>query len=201
MFAHPRTHLRLVATSPLKGALVLVVGPSGAGKDSLIAGARTRLASAEAFIFPRREITRPRDVGGEEHVEVAESQFHARRELGGYLLSWGAHGLWYGIPFELENDLREGRTVIVNASRAVVDEARSRFENLRIVSVNADDETLRARLSGRGREPAEQIDRRLERARAFRIEGRGVIPFQNDGDLDEAVGRFTRLLLGIAGRV
>lgn len=197
MFAHSRIPLRLVSDAPLRGALVLVVGPSGAGKDSLIAGARTRLAAAEAFVFPRREITRPRDAGGEDHLPVEESQFHARRVLGGYLLSWGALGSWYGVPADTLVDLQAGRTVVVNASRTVLDEARARFRNLRIVSVNADDDTLRARLAGRAREDALQIDRRLERARAFRVDGEGVIPFRNDGDLDEAVGRFTKLLVGI----
>lgn len=181
----------------LAGTLVLVVGPSGVGKDSLIEGARTAFTGAVDVIFPRREITRPADAGGEDHVAVTESQFHARRELGGYLLSWGAHGLWYGIPAEVADELRRGSAVVVNASRSVIEDARSRFLNLRIVSVNADDETLRMRLAARARETEDQAARRLERARAFRVEGPDVIDFVNDGSLEAAVDRFTGILRGL----
>ena len=199
MYAHPRVPNRYSTDTPLKGCLVLVVGPSGVDKDSLIDGARA-LLDGDGFVFPQREITRPADAGGESHVAVTESQFHARRELGGYLLSWGAHGLWYGIPTEVAADLGEGRTVVVNASRTMIGEARDRFANLRIVSVNAADETLRARLAARAREDQAEVDRRLERARAFRVEGEDVIPFSNDGALDEALERFADMLRSCADR-
>lgn len=198
MFAAPRIPVRAMSNGTLTGTLVLVVGPSGVGKDSLIEGARSAFAGADDVIFPRREITRSADAGGEDHVVVTENQFHARRELGGYLLSWGAHGFWYGIPAEVSDELRRGSVVVVNASRSVIEDARSRFSNLSIVSVNVDDETLRVRLAARGRETEEQAARRLERARAFRVEGPDVIDFPNDGPLEAAVGRFTRILRDLA---
>ena len=194
MFAAPRIPVRAVTQDTLPGTMVLVVGPSGAGKDSLIDGARRAFADGADIVFPRRDITRPADAGSEDHVAVTESQFHARRELGGYLLSWGAHGLWYGIPTETVDHLLGGRTVVVNASRSVIEEARGRFQHLRVVSVTADEETLRARLGARARETDAQIAHRLERARAFRVEGPDVIDFPNDGPLEAAVGRFARIL-------
>lgn len=194
MFAAPRIPVRAVTQDALTGTLVLVVGPSGAGKDSLIDGARQAFSSGTGVVFPRRDVTRPADAGSEDHVAVTESQFHARRELGGYLLSWGAHGLWYGIPAETKDDLLDGRTVVVNTSRSVIDEARRRFQHLRVVSVTAGEETLRARLGARGRETAAQISHRLERARAFRVDGPDVIEFPNDGPLEGAVDRFSHIL-------
>ncbi|MAY66465.1 MAG: phosphonate metabolism protein/1,5-bisphosphokinase (PRPP-forming) PhnN [Rhodospirillaceae bacterium] len=198
MFAAPRIPVRAVTQDVLTGTLVLVVGPSGAGKDSLIGGARQAFAAGADVVFPRREITRPADAGIEDHTAVTEGQFHARRELGGYLLSWGAHGLWYGIPAETKDDLLIGRTVVVNASRAVIDDARGRFQRLRVISVSADEKTLRARLGARGRETDAQIAHRLERARAFRVEGPDVIAFPNDGPLEAAVDRFSRILRNLA---
>ena len=197
MFAAPRIPLRTAPVTNLPGRMVLVVGPSGVGKDSLIDGARRSLGDDDPIVFPRREITRPADAGGEDHIAVTEDQFHARRELGAYLLSWGAHGLWYGIPAEVAGDLEAGRIVVVNASRSVIDDARSRFPNLRVVSVNVDDETLQQRLGSRGRETPEQAAKRLERARAFHVEGPDVIDFANDGPLEAAIGRFTGILQGI----
>ena len=196
MFAAPRIPVRDVKTETLSGVMVLVVGPSGAGKDSLIDGARSAYSAGGDIIFPRREITRPASAGGEPHIAVSENQFHARRELGGYLLSWGAHGLWYGIPSEVSADLKRGKTVVVNASRSVLEEARSRFSNLRIVSVNVDEETLRERLGARGRETDDQIAHRLERARSFRVEGPDVVDFPNDAPLADAVERFNGILRG-----
>ncbi len=198
MFAAPRIPVRAVTQDVLPGTMVLVVGPSGAGKDSLIDGARQAFADGTGVVFPRRDITRPAGAESEDHVAVTENQFHARRELGGYLLSWGAHGLWYGIPAETVDDLLGGRTVVVNASRSVIEEARGRFRHMRVVSVTADEETLRARLGARARETDAQIARRLERARAFRVEGPDVIDFPNDGPLEAAIGRFTRILRDLA---
>ncbi|MGA7013248.1 MAG: phosphonate metabolism protein/1,5-bisphosphokinase (PRPP-forming) PhnN, partial [Pseudolabrys sp.] len=41
------------------GRLVLVVGPSGAGKDTVITGAKAACAADSTFVFPRRVVTRP----------------------------------------------------------------------------------------------------------------------------------------------
>ncbi|MGQ3357242.1 MAG: hypothetical protein ACT6XS_21655, partial [Phreatobacter sp.] len=79
------------------GRLVLVVGPSGAGKDTLIAAARSRLASDEAVLFPRRIVTRPASAA-EDNVEADEATFARIAEAGGFALTWSAHGHRYGIP-------------------------------------------------------------------------------------------------------
>ena len=76
--------------------LVLVVGPSGAGKDSLLNAARAAFADDPRIHFVRRVITRPADPGGEDHEPVNEAGFAARS----FALSWSAHGLSDGIPAE-----------------------------------------------------------------------------------------------------
>ncbi|MBF0355949.1 MAG: phosphonate metabolism protein/1,5-bisphosphokinase (PRPP-forming) PhnN, partial [Alphaproteobacteria bacterium] len=72
----------------LAGRLVLVVGPSGAGKDSVIAEARNRLSGNSRFVFATRTITRPAEAGGEIHEAASQSAFDAREQAGGFLLSW-----------------------------------------------------------------------------------------------------------------
>lgn len=70
------------------GILFVVVGPSGAGKDTLMDGARRALAQGERFGFARRLITRPADAGGEEHEAIDEAGFAALAAAGGLLVSW-----------------------------------------------------------------------------------------------------------------
>lgn len=188
----------MVAASarPARGMLVLVVGPSGAGKDSLIAGARVVLAGEPEFLFARRFITRQADAGGEDHLAVTKAEFARRRAGAGFLLSWQAHGLEYGIAAELEAALASGRTVIANVSRAVIDEARARYRPVMVLEVTAPREVLAARLAARGREDMADIAARLDRAEASRPAGPDVVTLVNDGALAPAVARFVAIVRG-----
>ncbi|MEA2777827.1 MAG: thymidine phosphorylase, partial [Acetobacteraceae bacterium] len=81
--------------------LILVVGPSGAGKDTVLALARAALLADPRFRFVRRVITRPADAGGEDHEAVSDFEFGQRS----FALRWQAHGLHYGIPMDIADDL------------------------------------------------------------------------------------------------
>jgi phosphonate metabolism protein PhnN/1,5-bisphosphokinase (PRPP-forming) len=180
-----------------RGTLVLVVGPSGVGKDSIIAGAAQRLGGDPRYLFPRRLITRPETAGGEPHIALSPAAFAARRDAGGLLLQWRAHGLDYGLPVSLEAELAAGRCVVANVSRTMVAEARRGFAPVAVVAISAAPETLAARLAGRGREDAAEIERRLQRAVPADPPD---VTIDNDGTLGEAVDRFVATLRGLAGQ-
>ncbi len=180
------------------GTLVLVVGPSGAGKDTLISGARTALSGDPRFVFPRRVITRPATAGGEAHVAAGEAEFQAAAAAGEFALHWAAHGLRYGVPRSIEADLAAGRTVVVNVSRQAVEAARARFPRLRVILVTAPPELLADRLAARRRETGADLAARLDR-KVDGPHGADVTRFENAGSVAEAVGRFTALLRDLAG--
>jgi len=165
------------------GRLVLVVGPSGVGKDSLLAAARTHFSDNPAVVFPRRVITRPADAGGENHIAVDDPTFDRLLREKGLALYWDAHGLSYGIPVSILSDLKRGAVVVVNTSRAIVDDVRTRFPGTVIVSITAAPGRVAERLALRGREAATEIARRLERADALSVAGPDVVEIDNSGDL------------------
>lgn len=181
------------------GTLVLVVGPSGVGKDSLIAWCRARLDPA-AFAFPRRIITRPANDPTEDHEPVTPKAFLRRKEAGAFALSWDAHELAYGVPVSILDDLAGGRHVVVNVSRSVVDEARRLWPKVAVVSVTAPPVVLAERIARRGREAGDGIGRRLARDGGA-VTGEGVLAIDNAGTLEAAAGRMLALLqsLGSAG--
>jgi phosphonate metabolism protein PhnN/1,5-bisphosphokinase (PRPP-forming) len=163
----------------MSGWLVLVVGASGVGKDTLLGFARARLAQRTDIVFARRVITRPAD-GTEAHEPVDEAEFAARRGAGGFALDWRAHGLHYGIPKSIETDLAAGRTVIANVSRGIVEAARGRFACF-VIEIVADRDLLAGRLQRRGRETADDIATRLRRDAAI-VQPDAVIA--NDGSIE-----------------
>jgi phosphonate metabolism protein PhnN/1,5-bisphosphokinase (PRPP-forming) len=168
--------------------LVLVVGPSGAGKDTVLGGARTTLAGDARYRFVRRVITRPADAGGEAHEAVTEAEFGARD----FALSWRAHGLRYGIPADISEDLAAGRVVVANVSRGVIAEAARRFP-VRVIGVTAPPEVLAARLTDRGRETAADIAARLARSVAM-PDGVRVETVMNDSTVQVGIARFVAAL-------
>ena len=175
-------------TAPAPGTLFVVVGPSGAGKDSVIDGLRARLDAAH-FVFARRVITRPADAGGEAHEACEPARFDELEAAGAFLASWRAHGLAYGLPAALGDELRAGRHVVANASRGAVAVLAGRVPVLAVLEIDAPPEVLAQRLRARGRETALDIAGRIARPRAVYPQGVPVLTVCNDLSLVIGVAR------------
>jgi phosphonate metabolism protein PhnN/1,5-bisphosphokinase (PRPP-forming) len=176
-----------------RGLLLAVVGASGVGKDSLIAGAATRLARDPRFVFARRVVTRAADSGGEQHVPMEPARFDALRDGGAFALAWNAHGISYGIPASLRAVIAEGRVVVANLSRTKLVEAAQALGPTIAIEVTAPPDLLHARLIARGREDAAAIEKRMARQVALPAAVRRI-EFVNDAPLQHAVANFTALL-------
>jgi ribose 1,5-bisphosphokinase len=168
--------------------LVLIVGPSGAGKDTLLEAAQQALADDPRFRFVRRVVTRPADAGGEAHEAVTPAEF-AMRE---FALQWQAHGLSYGIPADVTDDIGRGLVVVANASRTVIAAAARRFP-IRVIEVTAPAGVLAARLASRARETAADVAARLSRNVAV-PDHVDVETVMNDASLEAGVTRFLAAL-------
>lgn len=179
----------------MTGRLYLIVGASGAGKDTVIAGAMARLGPADDVILARRFITRPLHPGdAERYISVTPSSFARLRAAGAFALDWDSHGLSYGIGAEIRTWLEAGMNVIANGSRAALPQARATFGQALIVTeITARPETLAARLAARGRESTEDIAARL--ARNATLPSPPVdLRIANDGPLHQAVEDLLRAL-------
>ena len=147
------------------GTVVAVVGPSGAGKDTLLALAAAALAGEPGFHFPRRLVTRPPNPA-EDHDCLSAEGFEAGVATEAYALHWRAHGLGYAVPRAAADALASGQVVVCNLSRRAVADARAAFGRVRTVLVTAPDAVLAARIAARGREgrgPAPEARRRAGR--------------------------------------
>lgn len=185
-----------MADTPL-GVLFPVVGPSGAGKDTLLDEVRRNLAADPRFVFPQRTITRPSDAGGEAHRAVSEAEFEAEEAGGRFALCWRAHGLAYGIPVEIEGALATGRHVIANMSRATVAEAAARYDSVCVLHVTAPTEVLRARLASRQREDSGMQAARIARTADIPADV-AVVEIVNDGTVEAGVRQVLDALQTVA---
>jgi ribose 1,5-bisphosphokinase len=181
------------------GALVVVVGPSGAGKDTLIARARALCADDPRIVFPRRIVTRPAS-DAEDHDSVTPFEFDAAVGQGGYAFWWEAHGLKYALSGAIDTELLAGKTVVCNVSRAVVHRLRERYANVTVVMVTAPKEVLLARLAARGREGGGDVTERLDRAAPAIDDLAPDVTIENIGDPEDGAGELAEMLRGQAKR-
>jgi len=169
-------------TASVIGHFVLVVGPSGAGKDTLISFARDALAGDSRFVFVQRVITRPPGEG-ESNTEMDGDAFSAAAASGAFALAWRTHGHGYGIPASIRDDLAAGRVVIANVSRMVLENAAAIADRRTVIEIAASPETLARRIAARGREAGDAVTGRLARRVPVLPAGAAHIVIQNDGEL------------------
>lgn len=179
----------------MSGKLILVVGPSGAGKDTLLGLAMERFSDSHKVRFPKRKITRPTDGATEDHEPISRAEFDHLLAEDDYTLAWEAHGLGYVIPSDAKRLLKSGKSVVCNVSRGVLPEAIAKFPDCIIVVITADRAIRARRLASRGRESLEDISSRLAREAAPVPAGASAITIDNSGHLAESTSQFCAALL------
>jgi len=164
------------------GRLVAVAGPSGAGKDTLLRFARNLLSRDSNIVFPHRVVTRVPSAS-EDHEALSEADFAAAIAAGSFAFWWCAHGLNYAVGAAVDDDIRAGKTVVCNVSRAVIAELRCRYANVRVVLVTAPVDLLAARLAARARATDGALATRLARNAPTQTDLAPDVVIENVGDL------------------
>lgn len=144
------------------GQLVLVVGPSGAGKDTLLGLAKAACTDDANIVFPRRAITREA-TASEDNEELSPPAFQEALGNGAFAVNWEAHGHRYALRRAIDDDIRAGRTVIANVSRTVIGAMRRAYADVVVIAITAPPEILARRLASRGRSSDGKIEQRLGR--------------------------------------
>ncbi|QCA20237.1 ribose 1,5-bisphosphokinase [Citrobacter freundii] len=173
------------------GKLIWLMGPSGSGKDSLLAELRQQ--EQAKLLVAHRYITRAANAGNENHIALSEQEFFTRAGQNLLALSWHANGLYYGVGVEIDLWLHAGFDVVVNGSRAHLPQAKSRYgAALLPVCLQVSQDVLRQRLLARGRENETEIVARLERAARYAPEDCHTL--NNDGSLLQSVNTLLTLM-------
>lgn len=181
-------------TLPSPGRLFFVVGPSGAGKDTLMRWVKERTAARGDIVFAQRTITRPVHES-EGHEVVSTEEYWRLAALGHFSMTWQANGLHYGIRRGIEAELKCGRDVVVNGSREYVPSLRMHFPNARVIWVDAEEKLIRERIAVRQRESGAALLRRIDRVERFRYpEDEDIIRLDNSGPIEVAGARLMEIL-------
>ena len=176
------------------GRLVLVVGPSGAGKDTLLGVARAACADDRTVVFPRRVITREASAS-EDNDEVSIGTFQEALARGEYAMHWEAHGHCYALSRAMEDEIRSGRTVVANVSRTVIGAARRAYADVVVILITAPPNVLAERIAMRARSSDGITENRLRRT----VEDASAVPdvtIVNTGSAEYHARQLVRVIKG-----
>ena len=178
---------------------MLVVGPSGSGKDSLMRGAREYFGEDGNLGFVRRYITRPPD-GSEDNYFIDSTGFLLLERVNFFVSSWQAHGNHYGIAFHSVDSANGFEVFLVSISRSAIIDFEQRFDAVTTIQLTVREDVLLERLKRRGRESESDIQKRLKRARQT-VVARDLITFDNSLELGQSIANFVDLLEKLGSKV
>lgn len=164
--------------------IVLIVGASGVGKDTLLRSIQNKTQ----FNFIKRYITREPD-DNEQNYYIDSEAFERLKKDNFFISTWEAHSNKYGIA---KNQIIDGVNII-SISRSTIKDFEKYFENVVTVEITLSKDVLYERLKNRARENEEQIQKRL--ARTYEnIEAKNIIQFDNSASVELSTSNFITLL-------
>lgn len=156
------------ASAGRRGILFVVSAPSGAGKTTLTKAALAAFPDLALSVSCTTRPARPGEVDGRDYWFVTRAEFDRRREAGEFVEWADVFDHSYATPRgPLEASIAAGRDVLldvdIQGARSIKDAYKGDAVGIFVVPPSLDD--LEARLRARGTDGAEQVRRRLDRAR------------------------------------
>lgn len=189
-----------------RGRLIVISGPSGAGKTSICRALLERLPTTAWSVSVTTRPQRAGEVGGRSYQYATCEEFAAREAAGEFLESAEYIGHRYGTPRRpVEAALARGENVIVEIDvQGGAQVAAKMPDSVRIFVLPPDHASLRARLEGRDTEAEEQLARRLAQADGEIAEARdsgGYKHFVVNDVLETTIQRVMEIIEQESGRI
>jgi len=149
-----------------KGKLFVITGPSGAGKDSLIAKMRAKGLKFHFVVTTTSRPPRAGEVEGRDYHFVSREEFQKIIGEGGLLEYAEVYGNYYGSTVKaLKNSLADNKVVILQIDPQGAKTIKGKFPETRIIFIAPPTmENLRKRLEKRGKDSPEVIGKRMKAA-------------------------------------
>ncbi len=151
-----------------KGRLIVISGPSGVGKGTIVKKVLSDADSVRLSVSATTRHPREEDTEGVTYFFKSEDEFRSMIDDEQFL-EWAIYnGNYYGTPIEpVERQLEEGKDVLLEIDvQGAVNIMEKRRDGIYIFVAPPDVDTLKQRLTGRGSETAEQIEKRVAAAEA-----------------------------------
>ena len=150
----------------LSGMLIVISGPSGAGKTSICSALLERLPKTTWSVSVTTRPRRGGEVDGDSYEFVSADEFERRAQADAFLENAEYIGHRYGTPRRpVEEALASGQNVIMEIDvQGGMQVAQRMPESIRVFVLPPDRASLRARLEGRKTEAEEQLAQRLAKA-------------------------------------
>ena len=184
---------------PMKNLLIIVSGPSGVGKGTVV----NKLVSSGEYALSISCTTRKQRVGevdGKSYFFISEEEFLKQITLNGFLEYSNHFGNYYGTPRAfVEHQLKEQDVILEIEPNGAFQVKNSHPEAILVMILPPDASVLRSRLKGRATENDEQIEMRIKRAE-YELSKRELYDYAivND-DLDECVKKLHNLIQKLKG--
>jgi guanylate kinase len=146
--------------------VIVITGPSGVGKGTLIRGLLQRVPELELSVSATTRSPRPGEANGSDYHFLSPDEFDHRVRAGDFVEHASYSGASYGtLRSELERRLRDGVPIVLEIEVQGARQVREAMpEALAVFIAPPSREALRTRLVGRGTDAPEQIERRMETA-------------------------------------